>query len=235
MIETIFHWHAFVEIYKEGWGSILIDPFISGNPKTDVSLDQILEKKVKAIVLTHWHSDHLWDTPEIAKKTWCLVIATFELAQYLQNIQWLQLVHPMHIGGEYNFGDFSVKFVPAVHGWGIADLSTPYVTFPAGVIVRIDWKNIYHAGDTGLTYDMKLLGEYDNIDIAFLPIWWNFTMGIDDAIIATKFIKPKIVVPIHYSTWQVIDADPVEFARKVMLENISVPKVLNPWQSVILK
>jgi L-ascorbate metabolism protein UlaG (beta-lactamase superfamily) len=162
-------------------------------------------------------------------------VATFELAQYLQNVHGLENVHPMHIGGEHNFGDFSVKFVPAVHGGGIADLTNGYVTFPAGVVVRIDGYNIYHAGDTGLTYDMKLLGDYDSIDVAFLPIGDNFTMGIKDAVIATAFVKPKIVVPIHYSTWPVIEADPTEFARLVMLENLSTPKILAPGQGIVLK
>lgn len=234
MIEVIFHWHAFVEISKDEEYSILIDPFISWNPQSDISLENVLSKNIKAIVLTHWHSDHLWDTPEISRRTWCLVVATFELAQYLINVEWLERVHSMHIWWEYNFWDFTVKFVPAVHGWWIGDLTSWYVTYPAWVIVSLWWKNIYHAWDTWLTYDMKLLGDYHNIDVAFLPIWWNFTMWIDDAVIATKFIKPKIVVPIHYNTWPIIEADPIEFSRKVMLDNLSVPKILSSGQSIVI-
>lgn len=234
MIQAIFHWHAFVEIENNGQ-SILIDPFITWNPQVDIKLDDILNKNIKAIVLTHWHQDHLWDAVEISKKTWCLVVATYELVQYLQNEEWLTNLHAMHIGGEHNFWDFVVKFVPAVHWGWIGDLKKWYTTFAAWVVVRIDWKNIYHAGDTGLTYDMKILWEYDSIDVAFLPIWDNFTMWIKDAVIATKWIKPKIVVPIHYNTWPIIQADPLEFARQVMLQNLAVPKVLEPWQSVVLK
>jgi len=235
MIETVFHGHAFVEIFDvEKNESILIDPFISWNPKCDISLEDVMKKNIKAIVVTHWHSDHLWDTFDIAKEKNCLVIATFEIGSYLM-AKGLKNVHTMHIGGEHNFWDFAVKFTPAVHGGGIWNLDTTFVWQAAWVIIRINWKNIYHAWDTWLTYDMKLLGEYDSIDVAFLPIGDNFTMWIKDAVIATKFIKPKIVVPIHWWTWPIIDQDPNEFARLVMLEWISSPKVLLPGQALVLK
>jgi len=230
-MKIIFHWHAFVEIQTEK-GSILIDPFITNNPQTETKLEEILEKNILAIINTHWHWDHIGDSPQIAKKTWAKIITTYELSQWYINTQNIQNIHSMHIWGEFDFGDFQVKFVPAVHGGWIADIGNGYTTFAAGVIIRIDWKNIYHAWDTGLTYDMKLLWEYDKIDVAFLPIWGNFTMWINDAVIATKFIKPKIVVPMHYDTWDIIKADPLEFARLVMLENLATPKILKPGQYI---
>ena len=230
-MKVIFHWHAFVEIETQN-GSILIDPFINNNPQVDIKLEDILSKNILAIINTHWHWDHIWDSPEIAKKTGAKIITTFELSQWYIKEQGIENVHPMHIWGEFDFWNFKVKFTPAVHWGWIADIGNWYTTFAAWVIVRTNWKNIYHAWDTWLTYDMKLLWEYDKIDLAFLPIGWNFTMGINDAVIATKFIKPKIVVPMHYDTWDIIKADPIEFSRLVMLENISTPKILKPGQYI---
>ena len=230
-MKVIYHWHAFIEI-KLNEKSILIDPFITDNPQCDVRLDNILSKNIIAIINTHWHWDHIWDTPIISEKTWAKIITTYELSQRYIKEKKINNIHPMHIWWEYNFWDFSVKFVTAIHWWWIADIWNWYTTFAAGVIIRINNKNIYHAWDTALTYDMKLLWDYDKIDIAFLPIWWNFTMNIEDAVIATKFIKPKIVVPIHYNTWDIIKSDPIKFSKLVMLENLSVPKVLNPGQYI---
>lgn len=121
----------------------------------------------------------------------------------------------MGVGGEYDFKEFKVKLVTALHGGGIADLDSNITCSPTGVIVRVEGKNIYHAGDTALTYDMKLLGEYDSIDLAFLPIGNNYTMGIDDAVIATSFIKPKKVVPIHFNTFPLIQVNTEQFTYKL--------------------
>lgn len=148
-------------------------------------------------------------------KTQCQIIATYELGTYLQKKCGIKDVHMMGIGGEHDFTDFKVKFVPALHGGGIADMDSSYTCTPAGVIVRAEGKNIYHAGDTALTYDMKLLWEYDAIDLAFLPIGDNYTMWIDDAVRATEFIKPKQVVPIHFNTFPAIQVKPDEFVYKV--------------------
>jgi L-ascorbate metabolism protein UlaG (beta-lactamase superfamily) len=101
-------------------------------------------------------------------------------------------------------------------------------------LIKDWWKTIYHAWDTALTMDMKLLWDYEKLDLSFVPIWWNFTMWIDDAIIACSFIKSKIVVPIHYDTFDIIKVDAWEFARKLLQENYWVPKLLVPWQEIVL-
>ncbi len=234
MIRAIFHGHAFVELQSEDF-SVFIDPFISWNPKVDIDLNRAINHPLlKYIVLTHGHWDHLGDTADIARANPdLLTIATFELAQYLMNVEGLKNVHPMHIGGSADFGDFWLKYTPAIHWWWIWDLSSWYTTVAGWVLIEIEGKYIYHAGDTALSYDMKLLEEY-NVDLAFLPIWDNFTMWLEDAVKAVEFIRPKVVVPIHYNTWPIISADEWEFARKVMLEGIAKPKILNPGDEVVL-
>lgn len=233
MLHAIFHWHSFVEIQTDSF-SILVDPFINWNTTCDITLEQLKQKHIKAVILTHGHSDHIGDSLEILKNSDILLISTFEVTKYFTEQKWVTNVHWMNIWWEFNFWEYTVKLTPAFHTWTIDKPWNGYVTSPAWAIVRIWWKSIYHAWDTGLSYEMKLLWEFDKIDIAFLPIGDNFTMWIKDSVIATSFIKPWIVVPIHYNTWTVINADPIEFARLVMLENLSVPKVLNPWQYVVL-
>lgn len=213
-MQIFYHGHSHVEIEAK-FGSILIDPFISGNPSALRDVDWFLGKSIHTIILTHGHSDHLWDTVELAHKTECKIITTYELWAYLQKKCSLKDVHTMGIGGEFDFTDFRVKLTPAVHGGGIGEMDSGMYCTPAGAIIRVNWKNIYHAGDTALTYDMKLLWEYESIDLAFLPIWDNYTMGIDDAVKAVEFINPKQVVPIHYNTLPLIQVKPEEFVYKV--------------------
>lgn len=228
-MDIIYHWHSFVEI-EDNWNSILIDPFIIGNPLCDIKLEDIIKKNITHICITHGHSDHIWDTVEIFKKTWCKIISTFEVIKYFEKYYNITNNWSMHIWWKKTFESFSIKYVNAVHGWSIGPEFFPGKA--AWLIISINWKNIYHAWDTALTYDMKLLKD-ENIDLAFLPIWWNFTMEIDDAVKAVKFINPKIVVPIHYDTFDSIKANPMIFAQEIMLNNLSNCKVLNPWQSIV--
>lgn len=227
-MKITYHWHSFIEIEIKSW-SILIDPFITWNPFCKIKLESFYEKDLLAIILTHWHNDHIWDAESICKNTDILLISSFEISQYFQKEKWLKKLHPMHIWWEFNFWEYSVKLTSATHWWWVWDLKSWYTTNPAWVIVRNSWKSIYHAWDTWLTYDMKLLWDYDNIDLAFLPIWWNFTMWIKDSVIATKdFIKPKMVIPIHYDTFDLIKADPYEFVKQVW----EIWKVLDFWESI---
>jgi len=228
-MEVIFHWHSFIEI-DLGNKSILIDPFITWNILCDIELKDVILKNISYIIITHWHTDHIWDTPEIVRKTWAKIISTYEVIQYLVKKYNIISTHSMNIGWSFDFNDFSVKFVNAVHGWGIQE--ELYWWKAAWVIVYINWKKIYHAWDTWLTYDMKLL-EDEKIDLCFLPIWDNFTMWITDAVKAVEFIKPKIVVPIHYDTFDLIKTDPIKFAQKVMLNNYANVKVLVSWQAIV--
>lgn len=173
----------------------IIDPFITGNPLTNCSIDEINE--LTHIFVTHDHSDHIGDCVELAKKNNALVITSFEISNYLKEKG--VKTHGMHIGGRHRFNFGTVKLTVALHGGN-----------PCGFIIEVNGKKIYHAGDTGLTYDMKLL-EDENIDLALLPIGGNYTMDIDDAVKAVDFIKPKLVIPMHYNTFDLIKADPYKF------------------------
>lgn len=187
---------------------ILIDPFLDGNPTSPFKSDDV---DADFIILTHAHGDHIGDALKIGKRCHSLVICVNELANYL-NEKGLK-VHNMHIGGGYNFDFGRVKFTIAHHGSKTPD--GEYGGEPAGVILTIEDKNIYHTGDTGLFYDMKLIGEMTPVDYLLVPIGDNFTMGITDAVKAVELVNPKLTIPMHYNTFPVIQVDPQEFKNKV--------------------
>jgi L-ascorbate metabolism protein UlaG (beta-lactamase superfamily) len=207
MIKLTYHGHSVFDI-KTKELSLIIDPFFTGNCHAKIKPSDV---KADYIILTHAHGDHLGDTFEIAKKNDATIIAVNELANYVSE-QGCK-AHNMHIGGGYNFPFGRIKFTIAHHGSSSPD--GRYMGEPAGVVLSINGKNIYHAGDTGLFLDMKLIGEINKLDAALLPIGDNFTMGIDDAVKAVEFLNPILAVPMHYNTFGVIEADPQEFKRKV--------------------
>jgi len=209
MPQIRFLGHSCVTI-TEGKHKLIIDPFITDNPQASIRADEI---DVNYILLTHGHGDHVGDAISIAKRTSAMVIANFELANLCakEGIE----IHPMHIGGAHDFDFGRVKLTIAHHGGGFGEDASRYTGPPVGFLVTIGGKTIYHSGDTGLFYDMKLIGEMNRIDLAFIPIGDNFTMGIDDAVKAVEFLQPKKVVPFHYGTWPVIEAKPEDFASQV--------------------
>jgi L-ascorbate metabolism protein UlaG (beta-lactamase superfamily) len=206
MIKLIYHGHSAFEI-KTGSHTIHIDPFYSGNPNSNVKPGDV---KADFIILTHAHGDHIGDAFEITKKNDATIIAVNELADYAAENK--VKAHNMHIGGGFNFPFGRVKFTIAHHG---SSFDGKYMGEPAGVVLSMEGKNIYHSGDTGLFLDMKLIGEINPLDAAIVPIGDNFTMGIDDAVKAVEFLNPKLAIPMHFNTWGVIEADPQEFKRKV--------------------
>jgi L-ascorbate metabolism protein UlaG (beta-lactamase superfamily) len=209
MLKLLFHGHSCWEV-DDGTHRVLIDPFLTGNPLADVGPDAF--ENLDAIVVTHGHGDHIGDSVQIAKKTGALVVSNFEIANYF-TAKGCE-AHPMHIGGGRQFPFGHVKFTLAFHG-STGPEGEPLGN-PMGVVLTMGGMKVYHAGDTGLFGDMKLIGDiYGPLDAALLPIGDNFTMGIDDAVVAAGMLGAKVTIPMHYNTFDVIAADPKEFASKV--------------------
>jgi L-ascorbate metabolism protein UlaG (beta-lactamase superfamily) len=228
MVKVTFIGHSCF-LLDNGTQKILIDPYISGNPAAKISEDQ---KKVDFILVSHGHGDHLGDAIDLAKANGATIIANNEIANYCGD-KGVKKVHPLHIGGGHTFPFGSVKLTIAHHGSTLGNDLT-YGGEPAGILLRTDGKVIYHAGDTGLFLDMKLIGELDKIDLALLPIGGNFTMDIPDAMKAVEFLHPRYVIPMHYNTNHYITADPREFVSNIKplgAEGI----ILNPGESYELK
>jgi L-ascorbate metabolism protein UlaG (beta-lactamase superfamily) len=200
--------HSAFQLTTNTGKRILIDPFLDGNPTSTVNTRDV---NADYIILTHAHGDHIGDGFSIAKRCDSTFICVNELANYCTNKGFK--AHNMHIGGGHKFEFGRVKFTIAHHGSMTPD--NQYAGEPAGVILSIDGINLYHTGDTGLFYDMKLIGEMTALDYMLLPIGDNFTMGITDAVKAVELANPKYAIPMHYNTFSVIAADPFEFKKKI--------------------
>jgi len=220
MVVVTYHGHNCVEFQGDA-GKVIVDPFLTGNPLADCTPEDV---NADAVLLTHAHGDHLGDAIAIAKRLEVPIISTFEVVNYCtaQGVDG----HPMHIGGQHRFDFGRVRLTVAHHGNTAPDGQS---LGPAcGFVIDFEPTTVYFAGDTGLTLDMKLLdGVIETIDLACLPIGGNFTMDIADAVRATEFIHPRMVMPIHYNTWPLIEADPYEFAKRVHCDAL----ILKPGES----
>ncbi len=219
-IKVTWYSHACFLIETDG-GKLLIDPFITDNPLSPINADAV---DADYILVSHGHGDHLGDTVNIAKRTGAMVISNFEIQNWLLG-QGIENVHPQHIGGGFDYPWGRVKLTHALHGSALPDGS--YGGNPCGFLFYVQEKKLYHACDTGLFYDMKLIGE-EGIDLAILPIGDNFTMGPEDALRAVKLIEPAHVIPIHYNTFDVIKQDPHAWAERVKAETAAKITVMNP-------
>ncbi len=212
----------------DGRYNVLLDPFLTGNPKAAVAAADV---RADAIVVSHGHGDHLGDTVDISRRTGATVVATYELAMYCQR-KGAAAVHAMNAGGAHDFPWGRVKLVEAVHSGGAGD-GSEYTGNSCGVLLTMDGKTVYHSGDTALFGDMELIGRRHAIDLALLSIGDNYTMGVEDAAEAARMLRPKRVVPMHFSTFEVIEVNPETFRRDVEAAGTACT-ILTPGESVTL-
>jgi L-ascorbate metabolism protein UlaG (beta-lactamase superfamily) len=222
--KVTWYGHAALGLETGGY-SILVDPFLTGNPAAAIRADQV---KPDFILLSHGHGDHLGDTIEIARRTGAMVISNFEISQWLDG-KGVKKTHGQHLGGGFKHPFGYLKLTLALHGSGMPDGS--YGGNPAGfLLTTTDNQKLYLAGDTGLFYDMKLIGE-EGLDLAVIPIGDNFTMGPEDALRAVKLLQPKHVIPIHFNTFDLIAQDGKSWAAVVEQETSAKVHVLQPGES----
>jgi L-ascorbate metabolism protein UlaG (beta-lactamase superfamily) len=215
--------HAAFALEHDG-KTVLVDPFLTGNPKAAVTADEIA---ADAIFLTHGHSDHIGDTVDIAKRTGATVVAIVELAGELSASGVENVIDP-NIGGTADLGWVSVRLTPA---WHTSTTPKGTVNTPAGLVIEMGGKRIYFAGDTALFSDLALPAKRGHLDLAVIPIGGHYTMDRFDAVVAAELIKADQVIPSHYNTFPPIETDAQAFKADVQNAGFAEVIVLDPGSS----
>jgi L-ascorbate metabolism protein UlaG (beta-lactamase superfamily) len=214
--------HACFQI-TDGTDTLLIDPFLTGNPKATVTADEV---EATDILLTHGHGDHFGDTIDIAKRLGVTVTAITEIADEIGQED--VVVNDPNMGGTVTFGWGSVKMVPA---WHTSTTPKGTVSTPAGLLIDFKGTIVYHLGDTALFSDLQLVGKRKPVDVALMCIGGHYTMDRFDAVEAVNLIGPKLVIPGHYNTFPPIETDAHAFKADVEASTSSEAVVLDPGQS----
>ena len=206
-MKITFYGHASLGI-EVGGKHIIVDPYITANPKAaHIDIETL---KADYILITHAHGDHTLDVEAIAKRTGAVIVSNAEITGYYSN-RGLK-AHPMNFGGSWKFDFGKVKYVVAHHSSSFEDGT--YGGNPGGFVIEGEHKNIYIAGDTSLTLDMKLIPMRTKLDLAILPIGNNFTMDIEDAILASDFVECDKILGYHFDTFGYIEINHEEAKRK---------------------
>ncbi len=228
MADIKITWLGHSAFLLEAETKLLIDPFISGNPKAPCSPEDL---DPDIIAVTHGHRDHLGDTIEIGARTGCRIISIHEVANYIKSKG--VFAEGMNKGGTMEVEGMTLTMTQALHSSSIDDSGFSFDGgSPAGFVIGIGGHSFYHAGDTGVFGDMQLIGELYEPEIAFLPIGDKFTMGIKEAVKAVELLQPKIVVPMHYNTFDVIKQDPEKFKRAVEAKVDTKVIIMEPGKSI---
>ncbi len=216
--------HATVEL-TDGDTRVLVDPFITGNPKAPV---QASDLNPTHIFLTHGHGDHWGDVVDIAKRTGAHCVGIVELARELAS-SGVESVSDPNIGGTVEFEGGWVRLTPA---WHTSTTPGGTVNTPAGLVINLGGKTVYHLGDTGLFTDLQLVKARDHIDVALIPIGGHYTMDRHDAVIAADWVGADTVVPIHYNTFPPVEADDQAFKSDVESKTSSKVTILQPGETL---
>jgi L-ascorbate metabolism protein UlaG (beta-lactamase superfamily) len=222
-MEIRFLGHACFEL-TEGDTRVLVDPFLTGNPKAAVEAGDV---DPTHILLTHGHADHIGDTVDIAKRTGAQTVAIVELANELGESGVENVADP-NIGGTINFDGGWVRLTPAWHT-AVSPNGTPHT--PAGLVINLGGKTVYHLGDTGLFSDLALPGKRDSIDVALMCIGGHYTMDRHDAVAAAELVGAATVIPCHYDTFPPIETDAEAFKSDVESRTSSKVEVLQPGET----
>lgn len=225
MLKYTFYGHACF-LLDDGEHRLLFDPYVTDNPAATVKAEDI---DCDFMLISHWHWDHMGDAARIAKRTGALIISTPEVISACSAEAGRELnAHGMNLGGSHTFPFGKVRMVTAKHSSGVLG------GIACGFVVYVGGQVVYFAGDTALFEDMKLIGRKDRLDYAMLPIGDNFTMGLEDAVMAAQWLNVSHVVPLHYNTWDLIKQDVEHFKELTEQSTRAQVHIVNPGETIEL-